>query len=271
MSDNDSVVFYDSDGGTEPSSVYQSPCASVDSVDILLADERYDAILRNLRITFDVGVQTVETRDAEGGVEAQPDDRIYRPGPEDTTVYDIQGAGTSANWSTASSSQRQGLTVVATTKRQKVRKNHAWPFIVVLVGLPPGVYSSENAREHYSGVSNSIYQGFPDNTSARAAWTEAVRRDLVGTHDGGLPLSPRLQPINIAADPPLPSPLSLPGIYRRFYCVYRGRLPGLYDSSLESAIARGGRRGESHESFIDFRTSCIKLAESIIRREAAVV
>ncbi|KIY61567.1 hypothetical protein CYLTODRAFT_459763 [Cylindrobasidium torrendii FP15055 ss-10] len=251
---------YHSDCGSDSDNTFHSPAASVDSVDVLLADVRYDEAYRRARLTRDIATQTE-------AIATAPQPAVP---PGDNTVYQVGAAGSVSDWSTAAAAQHQGQHAVASTTRHKPRNNRdrTTAHTVVVVGRPPGVYPSAEAREHYSRVSGAIYQGYPDRRSAVLAWDAAQAQGLVGTVDGQQPLSPRFRPMNLAstrASPP--SAMAAPGDERRFYCVYRGIEPGLYDSALESGLARGGVRQEVHESFGQYTIARDKLIRAIIKQE----
>ncbi|KIY61888.1 hypothetical protein CYLTODRAFT_415126 [Cylindrobasidium torrendii FP15055 ss-10] len=212
------------DCGSDAETSFHSPAASVDSIDILLADVRYDELYCLARPIRDSATQTEEI------ATVQP---VAPPG-EDTTVYRVGNSGSVNNWSTAATAQHEGQRVVASTTRHKPKKgrNPDTSFVVVLVGKPPGVYPSRDAKPHYTRISGAIYQGFPDHPTALLAWDAAQAQGLVGTDDGRPPASPQFRPFNLASTRvPPPSAMSGSGRERRFYCVYRGIEPGLYDSA----------------------------------------
>ncbi|KIY63260.1 hypothetical protein CYLTODRAFT_458265 [Cylindrobasidium torrendii FP15055 ss-10] len=262
---NSGPTFHSPAASVDSDPTFHSPAGSVDSVDILLADVRYDELYRRLRPTRNIGTQTDV---------AHPVEPLVPPPDGDDTVYVVSGSGTTHDWASAATSQHRGQHVVASTTRHKHKphRDRTKAHVVVIVGRPPGVYPSTEAAEHYSGISGAIYQGFPDRASAVVAWNAARAQGLVGSADGRAPQSPRFHPINIASTvAPTPSLMSSPGRERRFYCVYRGVEPGLYDSSLESGLAHGGVRGAVHESFEQYKTARDKLVRAISRREVQTI
>ncbi|KAJ6504306.1 hypothetical protein C8R47DRAFT_1210372 [Mycena vitilis] len=141
-----------------------------------------------------------------------------------------------------------------TPKKKRKPKSHAY---VVFFGRQPGVYRLwyEEAEPLVSGVSGSLYQGYPSFDLATAAyeyardhgWTRVLTSsELVLLDSTVLPPIPRLP---TPAQPTAAlNPLHVEGD-GRWYVVFCGIVPGVYQSSLECSLNVVGLRCAVHASF----------------------
>lgn len=122
---------------------------------------------------------------------------------------------------------RKDYVVRAVQPRSKPPKHGAC--VVVTVGKPPGLYLSvEEGRAKVKGVSKAVWQSYSTASAGAEAWRFAQERGLVGTVDGLLPRRVHLRPLD--HDGPIPAQTPLSDTPPTYYVVYRGRLPGIYDS-----------------------------------------
>ncbi|KAJ7601291.1 hypothetical protein DFH06DRAFT_1353508 [Mycena polygramma] len=132
----------------------------------------------------------------------------------------------------------------------------------VFYGRIPGVYNTwEKARQQVDGASGSLFQGYPSTDDADAAYAYARARSWVricGSRRRGPPARQSTAPIPVLPQPvalvDTPNPLhtgdagaASPG--RRWYVVYRGVTPGVYQSSLECGLNTCGISNAAHDSW----------------------
>ncbi|KAJ7618255.1 hypothetical protein DFH06DRAFT_1342525 [Mycena polygramma] len=178
--------------------------------------------------------------------------------PRRTPAYRVQTpttTGTAASWSEAAAAT-QGVPGASPRRLQpKSRKHKKNGAYVVFFGLVPGVYRLwyEEAYPLVNGVSGSVYCGYPNVPLATAAYEYArVRgwtRILPSFH-----LDVRVVPTAI---PRLPTPSSSSDLTNplhteldgRWYVVYCGISPGVYQSSLECTLNTLGLSCATHDSF----------------------
>ncbi|KAJ6493941.1 hypothetical protein C8R47DRAFT_1213626 [Mycena vitilis] len=152
---------------------------------------------------------------------------------------------------------------------RQARRGSPKTAIVVFFGLQPGVYDSwAEARVHVDGVSGSLYQGYPSRPAGDAAYAYAQRHSWVRVctrRRGPRPRShPHPTPASASAPIPvlpqpvgildMPNPLHIDGSGaaspgHRWYVVYAGVAPGVYQSSLECGLNVVGLRGAVHDSW----------------------
>ncbi|KAJ8469909.1 hypothetical protein ONZ45_g16731 [Pleurotus djamor] len=191
----------------------------------------------------------------------------------DRTVYEVSSStfnGVTHDWhvslavpllsyllvprSTASHATQKepGSHVRATVKRSKNRQRAV--AYAVFIGRFPGVYTDwSDVKESVDGVPSACFQGYSSTDFAEAAFLYAHRhgrswvQSICETRPFVRPRycyhahHPHSHPDN---------PLSEGSTARkRFYVVYKGRVPGVYTTWLETHIETTGLSGASHESF----------------------
>ncbi|KAJ7028761.1 hypothetical protein C8F04DRAFT_1265720 [Mycena alexandri] len=128
-----------------------------------------------------------------------------------------------------------------TRKRRNGKKNG----YAVFYGTVPGAYATwQEVKPLVDSISHSLYQGYASLAAAHAAFDYAARRSW--TRVCGAPSSP---PPGTAPIPSLPEPVGMlerPNPLhggdgasergRRWYVVYSGITPGVYQSSLECSL-----------------------------------
>ncbi|KAJ7479678.1 hypothetical protein FB451DRAFT_1395245 [Mycena latifolia] len=131
------------------------------------------------------------------------------------------------------------------TPRKNSRAQHKRAAYVVFFGCIPGIYFHcplrDDVKPNVLGVHGSLYQGYMSQESAQAAYEYACHRSW--TRVCGLsPRSPSLQQAPMPALPSpvstfnAPNPLHFNGDDGRWYVVYCGITPGVYQSSLEYSL-----------------------------------
>ncbi|KAJ7770730.1 hypothetical protein B0H16DRAFT_1715384 [Mycena metata] len=134
------------------------------------------------------------------------------------------------------------VTPTTPTRRRRTSKKGGY---AVFYGVAPGAYATwAEVLPLVNGISNSLYQGYASLPAARAAFDYAVQRSW--TRVCGAPNRP---PPATAAIPRLPQPVGLldgpnplhggDGAAQRgnrWYVVYSGITPGVYQSSLECSL-----------------------------------
>ncbi|KAJ7684873.1 hypothetical protein DFH06DRAFT_1313251 [Mycena polygramma] len=157
----------------------------------------------------------------------------------------------------------QGVSAARATRvARKPKARFARKTYVVFFGRIPGVYKTwAEARIQVDGARGNIHQSYPSEETADAAFQYARERGWVRVCSSRPP-SPRPVPIS-APIPSLPEPVGLvdtpnplhtgsngpasPG--GRWYVVYTGISPGVYQSSLECALNICGIRSAFHDSW----------------------
>ncbi|KAJ7895678.1 hypothetical protein B0H13DRAFT_1624304, partial [Mycena leptocephala] len=128
--------------------------------------------------------------------------------------------------------------------------------IAVFYGRVPGVYEDwEVAQPLVSGVSSAIYQGYPTLALAQAAYDYARERGWTRVCPAP-PSAQRRSHVVRAMELPTPTglldgpnPLHVSSRGRKkWYIVYVGITPGVYQSFLECNLNTSGLRGATHES-----------------------
>ncbi|KAJ7612813.1 hypothetical protein DFH06DRAFT_1344900 [Mycena polygramma] len=177
--------------------------------------------------------------------------------PRRTPVYAFRSptrTGTTASWSEAAA-ETQGVPGASPRRLQpKTRKHNKNGAYVVFFGLVPGAYRQwyEEAYPLVNGVSGSIYRGYPNMPLAIAAYDYAHARGwtrvLPSFHLDVLVSSaiPRMPTPSGLTDPTNPLHTDLDG---RWYVVYCGITPGVYQSSLECTLNTVGLSCATHDSF----------------------
>ncbi|KAJ6449023.1 hypothetical protein C8R47DRAFT_1230810 [Mycena vitilis] len=169
------------------------------------------------------------------------------------------GSGVTDSWAEASA-ETQGVPGASpqrlTPKSKRGKKSGAY---AVFHGLKPGAYPLwyEEAKPLVDGVKGSIYQGYPNMELALVAYDYAHERGWTRT----LPVfhltvstatstMSRLPTPGNGLDFDIPNPLHNASTSRnRWYVVFCGIAPGVYQSSLECSLNTMGLSCASHQSF----------------------
>ncbi|KAJ6450345.1 hypothetical protein C8R47DRAFT_1230306 [Mycena vitilis] len=157
------------------------------------------------------------------------------------------------------------------SKARPLRKSY-----VVFYGLIPGVYTTwAEARTQVDGVPGNLHQGYPSDDTANAAFAYAQEHSWFGVRTRARSF-PQTTPAS-APIPSLPQPVPLVDVPnplhtgddgpacrgRRWYVVYAGVTPGVYQSSLESALNVCGLRGARHDSWDDRDVAITKYQQAL--------
>ncbi|KAJ7490194.1 hypothetical protein B0H11DRAFT_1912207 [Mycena galericulata] len=189
--------------------------------------------------------------------------RPRTPSPRLTTgthvaVYEYHSptkSGRTTDWAEASHHSQgvPGGSVQRLGKGTKPRRPQPRAY-AVFFGRQPGTYprwsGSDGASAQVTGVSSAIFQGYPSQTEADAAFAYAQARGWTGTRSdvrGAIPVPLRS----------IPTPATLPTVSVRnplhgnagcdestWYLVYAGITPGIYRSHLNTI----GLSSASHRS-----------------------
>ncbi|KAJ6449243.1 hypothetical protein C8R47DRAFT_1214865 [Mycena vitilis] len=182
-----------------------------------------------------------------------PQRRLYR-------INSPVRSGYTAHWDEAAHLTQgvagaRAFRVLDQSKKRPPAKAYA-----VFYGRLPGVYKTwAEARLQVDRVSGNLHQGYPSTDAADAAFDYAAARGWVGvcTARG---LRPRLpaapipslpQPLGVV-DTPNPLHTGLTGAASagsRWYVVYVGVCPGVYQSSLECGLNITGLPNAVHDSW----------------------
>ncbi|KAJ6518049.1 hypothetical protein C8R47DRAFT_1062603 [Mycena vitilis] len=180
----------------------------------------------------------------------------YATPPRLTPIYSVQTPSTSGvtdSWSEAAAAT-QGVPGASPRRlHPKSRKKAKSKAYVVFFGVVPGAYRLwyEEVAPLVLGVPGSIYHGYPSVPQAVAAfeyarargWTRAVpSRSSCVVLSTSTTAIPRLPAPARPTDDPNPLHTELDG---RWYVVYCGITPGVYQSSLNIV----GLSCVAHESF----------------------
>ncbi|KAJ7660348.1 hypothetical protein DFH06DRAFT_1326478 [Mycena polygramma] len=127
----------------------------------------------------------------------------------------------------------------------------------VFFGRVPGAYHLwyEEAEPLINGVSGSLYQGYPNYDLATAAYEYARDQGWTRVMTSSEPVL--LDSTVLAPIPRLPTPAQPTDAINplhavrngRWYVVYCGIVPGVYQSSLECSLNTVGLRCATHDSF----------------------
>ncbi|KAJ6455533.1 hypothetical protein C8R47DRAFT_1082755 [Mycena vitilis] len=170
----------------------------------------------------------------------------------------------------------------ATRVARKPKGRCARKSYVVFFGRVPGVYKTwAEARIQVDGARGNIHQSYPSEDTAHAAFQYAQERGWVRVCTSRPP-SPSLVPIPI---PSLPEPVGLldtpnplhtgsngpasPG--GRWYVVYTGVSPGVYQSSLECTLNICGIPSAVHDSWECRDLAIAKYQHALGARRVAVL
>ncbi|KAJ7607454.1 hypothetical protein DFH06DRAFT_1347505 [Mycena polygramma] len=185
-------------------------------------------------------------------------------GSSTQTVYRFQSpvkSGYTAHWDEAAEYTQgtPGGHVSAVGSRSRPR-NRAKAY-AVFYGRIPGVYKTwAEARQQVDGVSGSLFQGYPSTDDADAAFAYAQAHSWVricGSRRTGRSALHTTTPIPVLPQPvaleDTPNPLHTGGgaasSGRRWYVVYCGITPGVYQSSLECGLNTSGLSCATHDSW----------------------
>ncbi|KAJ7642977.1 hypothetical protein DFH06DRAFT_1326006 [Mycena polygramma] len=157
----------------------------------------------------------------------------------------------------------QGVPAARATRiARKPKSRSTKKAYVVFFGRIPGVYKTwAEARVQVDGAGGNIHQGYPSEETGLAAFEYARERGWVGVCTSRPP-SPRPVPVSTPI-PSLPEPVGLADTPNplhtghngpassgsRWYVVYSGVLPGVYQSSLECALNICGIPNAVHDAW----------------------
>ncbi|KAJ7666860.1 hypothetical protein DFH06DRAFT_1322838 [Mycena polygramma] len=155
---------------------------------------------------------------------------------------------------------------------------------IVFHGLIPGVYPTWSAaRVQVDGVPGNLHQAYPSDETANAAFAYAEERSWTRVCTRA-----RSPPQTIPVSAPIPSlPQPAPFVDvpnplhtgdngpacsgRRWYVVYAGVTPGVYQSSLECGLNVCGLRGARHDSWDDRDVAIAKYQQALSAGRVHVV
>ncbi|KAJ7603765.1 hypothetical protein DFH06DRAFT_1151642 [Mycena polygramma] len=138
--------------------------------------------------------------------------------------------------------------------RKRGAKSRAY---AVFFGRVPGWAEADS---QVSGARGSLFQSYPSEAAARAAYMHAEARSWTGVCSSSLPyegISERQRPAPAALTQSL-SPLHC----GTWYVVYKGIQPGVYQSFLECGLNTAGISGSRHDSFTDKRAAFASFADA---------
>ncbi|KAJ7024557.1 hypothetical protein C8F04DRAFT_1192235 [Mycena alexandri] len=150
----------------------------------------------------------------------------------------------------------------------------------VFYGTVPGAYETwAEVVPLVIGVSNSLYQGYPSLAAARAAFEYAAQRSW--TRVCGASASPSTgttvsipalpQPVGMLEDPnPLHGADGAAVRGRRWYVVYSGITPGVYQSSLECSLNTVGLSCPVFDSWDNKALAIAKFQQAVGQRRVHV-
>ncbi|KAJ7080720.1 hypothetical protein C8R43DRAFT_965690 [Mycena crocata] len=144
----------------------------------------------------------------------------------------------------------------------------------VFCGFLPGVYLTwAEAEAQVKGASGCLFKGYKSEAAAMAAFEYALQRSWTRTcQPRGAALRERVEPIAI---PALPTPMGMldapnplhgdpSDVGSRWYIVYAGITPGVYQSQLECGLNTVGLSCAAHDS-------CTRKEVAIARFQAALL
>ncbi|KAJ7672460.1 hypothetical protein DFH06DRAFT_1319877 [Mycena polygramma] len=208
------------------------------------------------------------------------------PPPTPQRLYSIESPGRSGyteHWDEAAELTQgvagaQACRVVAKSRKRPKPKAYA-----VFYGRIPGVYDTwAEARLQVDGASGNLHQGYPSRPSADAAFEYAAARGWVGVCTaGGLSRGARHPTAPIPALPQPVAPVDIPNPLhtgdggaaspgRRWYVVYVGICPGVYQSSLECGLNVCGLPNAVHDSW-DSRAEAVARYRKVLEAGRAKV
>ncbi|KAJ7140436.1 hypothetical protein C8R46DRAFT_1233883 [Mycena filopes] len=196
------------------------------------------------------------------------------------TIYQVDsptGRAFTSNWAAAGhATQGVANTSVravqrgAPKKKKKAGKQPAAGY-AIFCGLRCGVFETwAETRPLVNGVKNCIFRGYPTMQEAHAAFAYATNQGWVRRADAPV----------LSGIPRLPEPIALHDTINAlnnhenfdglWYVVYRGIIPGVYRSHLESQLNTVGVRGALHESVQGLSAAIVKYTDAMARGETGV-
>ncbi|KAJ7678329.1 hypothetical protein DFH06DRAFT_1317120 [Mycena polygramma] len=143
-------------------------------------------------------------------------------------------------------------------KRGAIRRAYA-----VFFGRTPGWYNSwAETNSMVSGAQGTLFQAYPSEDAAQAAYTHAEARSWTGV------CSPSSFPYQAIPERHRPTPAVIseplsPLHCGTWYVVYKGIVPGVYQSFLECGLNTIGISGSSYDSFVDKQVAFAQFAEAL--------
>ncbi|KAJ7280548.1 hypothetical protein C8J57DRAFT_1219861 [Mycena rebaudengoi] len=177
--------------------------------------------------------------------------------------------GVTADWHVSlAGSASQGILHGSVRTAQKAKKSHhAKGAYVVFHGRRPAVYLTwDEAKVSVSGSPNAIYRGYSTLERAQAAFKYAKDRGWTRSSDSQSPAST----ISDLPTPMLaletPNPLHGEDIMaNKWFVVYRGITPGVYQSVLEALLNTSGVRATLYEG-IEGKSEAIRKYQAAVAR-----
>ncbi|KAJ7130579.1 hypothetical protein C8R44DRAFT_872367 [Mycena epipterygia] len=195
---------------------------------------------------------------------ARPQARASVSTPNSHGLYHYESptkSGYTNNWDEAADATQgvAGTRPRLLTPKKKFRPRTKKTAYAVFFGRAPGVYSDwSQAKLQVDGAHGSIFQGYPSKEATAAAFEYAQRRSWTRVCNSRAP-SPTgqflVRPIAALPTPmellDTPNPLHCDprGTNSRWYVVYCGVTPGVYQSFLECSLNTVGLSCAIHESF----------------------
>ncbi|KAJ7265600.1 hypothetical protein C8J57DRAFT_1470059 [Mycena rebaudengoi] len=177
--------------------------------------------------------------------------------------------GVTADWNVSlAGSASQGIPHGSVHAKQRAKKSrHAKGAYVVFHGRRPAVYLTwDEAKVSVNGIPNAIYRGYSTLQRAQAAYKYAEDRGWTRSSDSQSPASA----ISVLPTPVLasdtPNPLHGEDIVaNKWFVVYRGITPGVYQSVLEALLNTSGVRAALYEG-IEGKSAAIRKYQAAVAR-----
>ncbi|KAJ7205083.1 hypothetical protein C8J57DRAFT_1259100 [Mycena rebaudengoi] len=175
-------------------------------------------------------------------------------------------------WSIAGSASQGVPNTTVHRVKKKAKKSRQSGAYVVFHGHQPGVYSTwREACTLVNGVSNTIFHGYHTLAEANAAIKYAEDRGWTHRCNSQRPepAIPALPTPMLTSD--LPNPLHGSHINNKWFVVYRGITPGVYQSLLEALLNTVGVPTSLYEGIDTKQEAINKYRGAVERGEVAGV